>query len=43
MVEEIVMPRSTDYRLVVRTLLMLAMADGVGHNQLARQRLPASA
>jgi DNA phosphorothioation-dependent restriction protein DptG len=39
MVEEIVMQRSTVYRLVVRTLLMLAMADGVGNNRLARQRL----
>ena len=39
MVEEIVMQRSTDYRLVVRALLMLATADGVGNNRLARQRL----
>jgi DNA phosphorothioation-dependent restriction protein DptG len=39
MVEEIVMRRSTEYRLVVRALLMLAMADGVGNNRLARQRL----
>ena len=39
MVGEIVMLRSTEYRLVVRALLMLAMADGVGNNRLARQRL----
>jgi hypothetical protein len=39
MVEEIVMQRSTDYRLVIRALLKLAMADGVGNNRLARQRL----
>ena len=39
MVEEIVMRRSAEYRLVVRALLMLAMADGGGNNRLARQRL----
>jgi hypothetical protein len=39
MVGEIVMLRSTEYRLVVRALPMLAMADGVGNNRLARQRL----
>ena len=39
MVEEIVMRRSAEYRLVVRALLMSAMADGAGNNRLARQRL----
>ena len=39
MVEEIVMRRSAEYRLVVRPLLMLATADSVGNNLLARQRL----
>jgi hypothetical protein len=39
MVKEIVRQRSTEYSLVVRALLMLAMADGVGNNRLARQRL----
>ena len=38
-VEEIARHRSTEYRLVVRALLMLAMADGVGNNRLTRQRL----
>ena len=37
-VEEIARQRSTEYRLVIRALLMLAMADGVGNNELARQR-----
>lgn len=36
-VEEIARQRSTEYRLVVRALLILAMADGVGNNELARQ------
>jgi putative transposase len=36
-VEEIARQRSTEYRLVIRALLMLAMADGVGNNELARQ------
>ena len=36
-VEEITRQRSTEYRLVIRALLMLAMADGVGNNELARQ------
>ena len=36
-VEEIARQRSAEYRLVVRALLMLAMADGVGNNALARQ------
>ncbi|MBO0862410.1 MAG: helix-turn-helix domain-containing protein, partial [Chloracidobacterium sp.] len=35
-VEEIARRRSTEYRLVVRALLLLAMADGVGNNELAR-------
>jgi DNA phosphorothioation-dependent restriction protein DptG len=39
MVEEIARQRSTEYRLVVRALLMLVMAEGVGNNRLARQRL----
>jgi hypothetical protein len=38
-VEGIARQRSAEYRLVVRVLLMLAMADGVGNNRLARQRL----
>ena len=37
-VEEIARLRSTEYRLVVRALMMLAMADGVGNNELARSR-----
>ncbi len=36
-VEEIARRRSTQYRLVVRALLLLAMADGVGNNELARE------
>jgi len=36
-VEEIARQRSTEYRLVIRALMMLAMADGVGNNELARQ------
>lgn len=36
-VEEIARQRSTEYRLVVRALMMLAMATGVGNNELARQ------
>lgn len=35
-VEEIAKQRSAEYRLVVRALMMLAMADGVGNNALAR-------
>ena len=34
-VEEIARQRSTEYRLVVRALLMLAMANGIGNNELA--------
>ena len=37
LVEEIARRRSTEYRLVFRALLMLAMADGVGNNELARK------
>src|SRR5262249_49249733 len=36
-IEEIARQRSTEYRLVIRALLMLAMVDGVGNNELARQ------
>jgi putative transposase len=36
-VKEIARQRSLEYRLVVRALLMLSMADGVGNNELARQ------
>jgi hypothetical protein len=36
-VEEIARRRSTEYRLVVRALLLLAMADGIGTNELARR------
>lgn len=36
-VEEIARRRSTEYRLVIRALLLLAMADGVGNNELARE------
>ena len=36
-VEEIARQRSTEYRLVVRGLMMLAMADGIGNNELARK------
>jgi putative transposase len=36
-VEEIARQRSTEYRLVVRALIMSAMADGVGNNELARK------
>lgn len=35
-VEEIARRRSREYRLVIRALLLLAMADGVGNNALAR-------
>jgi hypothetical protein len=38
-VEEIARQRSTEYCLVVRAFLKLAMAEGVGNNRLARQRL----
>jgi hypothetical protein len=38
-VEEIARQRSIEYRLVVRALLMLVMAEGVGNNRFARQRL----
>lgn len=34
-VEEIARQRSTEYRLVVRALMMLTMADGIGNNELA--------
>ncbi len=37
-VEEIARQRGTEYRLVIRALLMLTMPDGVGNNELARQR-----
>jgi hypothetical protein len=30
--------RSTEYRPIIRALLMLAMAEGVGNNELSRQR-----
>lgn len=36
-VEEIARQRSTEYRLVVRALMMLAMADEIGNNELARK------
>lgn len=36
-VEEIARQRSIEYRLVIRALLLLAMADGVGNRELARQ------
>lgn len=36
-VEEIANKRSTEYRLVIRALLMLAMADGAGNSELARR------
>jgi hypothetical protein len=36
-VEEIARRRSTEYRLVIRALLLLAMADGIGNNELARR------
>lgn len=39
MVEEIARQRSTEYRLVVRALLMLVIAEGVGNHRLASQRL----
>jgi putative transposase len=35
-VEEIAKQRRAEYRVVVRALMMLAMADGVGNNALAR-------
>ena len=35
-IEEIAKQRSAEYRLVVRAMMMLAMADGVGNNELAR-------
>ncbi len=37
-VEEIARQRRAQYRLVIRASLMLAMADGRGNNELARQR-----
>lgn len=37
-IEEIARQRSAQYRLVIRVSLMLAMADGLGNNELARQR-----
>jgi putative transposase len=37
-VEEIARQRSTEYRLVIRALIMLAMADGLGNNELARKQ-----
>lgn len=36
-VEEIANKRRTEYRLVIRALLMLAMAEGGGNSELARQ------
>ena len=36
-VEEIARRRSTEYRLVIRALLLLSMADGIGNNELARR------
>jgi len=36
-VEEIARQRSTEYRLVIRALLLLAMADGIGNHELARR------
>ena len=36
-VEEIARRRSTEYRLVIRALLLLSMADGIGNNALARR------
>lgn len=36
-VEEIAKQRSAEYRLVVRALMMLAMADGIGNNEFARK------
>jgi hypothetical protein len=38
MVEEIARQRRAQYRLVIRASLMLAMADGLGNNELARER-----
>jgi hypothetical protein len=38
-VEEIARQRSIEYPLVVRALLMLVVAEGVGNNRFARQRL----
>ena len=35
-VEEVARQRSTEYRLVVRASLILAMADGAGNHELAR-------
>jgi len=35
-VEEMARQRSTEYRLVVRALLILAMADGAGNHELTR-------
>ena len=37
MVKEITRQGSAQYRLVTRARLMLAMADGVGNNELAPQ------
>src|SRR5215210_256672 len=36
-VKEIARQRSTEYRLVVRALMMLEMANGIGNNELARK------
>lgn len=36
-VEEIARQSSTEYRLVVRALILLAMANGIGNNELARK------
>ena len=38
-VEEIARKRSIEYRLVVRALLMLVMAEIVGNNRFASRRL----
>lgn len=37
-IEEIARQRSTEYRLVVRASLILAMADGAGNHELTRTR-----
>ena len=37
-IEEIARQRSTEYRLVVRASLVLAMADGAGNHELARRQ-----
>ena len=36
-VEELARQRTTEYRLVVRALMMSAMANGIGNNELARK------